>query len=208
MEALRAGVSVHVQITTSSSGGSVVFSDDATAAGGRQVITVNKNEHTTVLLIGGVDYVQGDAAALQGFYGLPPAQAQQAAGEWISIKPGQKLGQSAYADVTAGITLASVASETQFGGPYTAVKQTSVDGQQVDGVSAPVPADAKLPKGARSVLYVAAGAPYRPVVSEVQGAPGVTNTTAFSDWGEKLQLSVPAHPVPAPDISAGATSLA
>jgi hypothetical protein len=54
---------------------------------------------------------------------------------------------------------------------------------------------------------VTAGAPHRPVLSEVQGVSGFTNETSFSRWGEKVQLAAPARSVPASDFSSGSTTL-
>ena len=117
LAAVRAGGSVHVDITSRSPDDSVTYSDDATGNGGRQVITFNGTGHATILLIDGVDYVQADAQALHGFFQAPLAQAEQAAGRWISVRPGEKLGTSTYDDVTAGITLSSVATELAVGSP-------------------------------------------------------------------------------------------
>jgi hypothetical protein len=206
MAALRSGGSVHVDIANSSPGGSVVFSDDATASGGRQVITYDNVGHATILLIAGVDYVQANAQALAGFFQLPQDQAKQAAGRWIALRPGDKLGASTYDDVTAGITVSSVADELTLSGALTPTAPATVNGQPVSGVQAPMPASDQLPAAARNVLYVTDNSLHRPVVLEVQGGGSYKYQMSFSQWGEALHLTAPANPVPASAITP-ATSL-
>jgi hypothetical protein len=206
LAALRAGGSVHVDITSIAHGGSVAFSDDATGRGGRQDITIDGTGHATILLIGGVDYVRADAQALQGFFEVPLAQAEQAAGRWISLRPGEKLGTSTYDDVTAGITLSSVATELQVGNPLSKTAPATVAGQPVIGVQAPLPASDGL-RGAKVVLYVTDDAALRPVRYELVGGGSTQNTISFSRWGEKLSLAAPAGAVPASSLTAGSVTV-
>jgi hypothetical protein len=200
--AVTGGGSVHLDITAKSPGSLVAFSDDATGNGGRQVITVNGTGHATILLINGVDYVQADAEALQVFFQASLQQAARAAGRWISLRPGEKLGASTYDDVTAGITLSSVAQELQLGRPLTKAAPATVAGQPVIGVQAPLPASDDLP-GAKLVLYVTDNAALRPVRYELVGGGSTTNEFSFSQWGEKLTLTAPPSAVPASALSSG-----
>jgi hypothetical protein len=200
--AVTAGGSVHLDITAKSPGSLVTFSDDATGSGGRQVITVNGTGHATILLINGVDYVRADPEALQVFFQASLQQAARAADRWISLRPGEKLGASTYDDVTAGITLSSVAQELQLGRPLTKAAPATVAGQPVIGVQAPLPASDDLP-GAKLVLYVTDNAALRPVRYELVGGGSTTNEFSFSQWGEKLTLTAPANAVPASAITSG-----
>jgi hypothetical protein len=201
--ALTAGRSVHVDITANSPSGQVAFSDDAIASGGRQVITIDGTGHATILLIDGVDYVQADAEALQGFFQASLQQAMQDGGKWISLRPGEKLGTNTYDDVTAGITLSSVAQELQFGGHLTKASPATLAGQPVIGVQAPLPASDGLPAGAKVVLYVTDDAALRPVRYELVGGGSTTNEFSFSHWGEKLTLTAPANAIPASSVGSG-----
>jgi hypothetical protein len=200
LAAVRAGGSVHVDITSDAPDGSVAFSDDATGSGGRQVITFDGTGHATILLIGGVDYVQADAQALQGFFQATLAQAEQGAGRWISLRPGEKLGASTYDDVTAGITLSSVATELQVGSPLSKTVPATVAGQPVIGVQAPLPASDGAPR-AKMVLYVTDNPALRPVRYELVGGGSTTDEISFSRWGEKLKLTAPANAIPASAIA-------
>jgi hypothetical protein len=200
--ALRSGGSVHVDITSIATSGTEVFSDDATANGGRQEITVDGTGHATILLIDGTGYVQADAQTLQGFFQVPVAPAEQAAGQWISLRPGEKLGTSSYDDVTAGITLSSVATELQLTGKLSKTPATTVAGLPVIGVQAPLPASAGLPK-AKLVLYVTDNSALRPVRYELVGGGSTRNTISFSRWGERLRLAAPTHAIPASSLGSG-----
>ena len=201
LAALRSGVAVHTDIADSTANGSLTYSDDSTASGGRQVITLDGVGHVTILFIAGVGYVQADAKGLEGVFVVPEAQADQFAGQWIALRPGDKLGSSTYDDVTAGITLSSVASELAESGTLTLSPPATVAGQRVLGVRAPLPASDQLPATARNVLYVTDNALLRPVESEVTGAGSYKYDMTFTRWGETVHLSAPANAIPASDVT-------
>jgi hypothetical protein len=194
LAALKAGRAVHITISTVLSNGSITYSDDATADGGRQYITLSTGGHVTVLYVGGVGYVQGDAQGLAGFMDVPLSQAQSLAGQWIAVHPGQELGGSSYADIIAGITLSSVASEIALDAPLTLTAPATVAGQRAIGVQGHPPASEQLPASARVTLDVTA-AGSRPLRETVVASGGFTSTTTFSDWGESVPLSAPQHPI-------------
>lgn len=197
--AVRSGGSVHMDITGKSGGHSETVSADATTSGGRQVITYGTG-HATILVIDGVGYVQADAQTLEGFFQATQAQADQAAGQWVSVRPGEKLGTSTYDDVTAGITLSSIAQQMEVSGVLSKTAPTTVDGQAVIGVLAPLPASDGLP-GAKLLLYVTDNAALRPVREELVGGGSTTNTVTFSRWGKRVRLTAPANAIPASSIT-------
>jgi hypothetical protein len=194
LAALKAGRTVHITIRTVLSNGSITYSDDATADSGRQYITLSTGGKVTVLYVGGVGYVEGNAQGLAGFMAVPLSQAQSLAGQWIAVHPGQELGESSYADIVAGITLSSVASEIALNAPLSLTAPASVAGQRAIGVQGRAPASQQLPASTRVTLDVAA-AGSRPLRETVVASDGYTSTTTFSDWGESVPLSPPQHPV-------------
>jgi len=196
LAALKAGPAVHVGISATTAQGAITFSDDAAAGGGRQLITTSYGGDVTILFIAGVGYVQGNAAGLVGIEQLPQSEAQSEAGRWISISPGEELGQDTYDDVVDGITLSSVATELSMAGPLTLTGPTTVDGQRAIAVQGHAPASMQLPASARVTLYVAAS-DARPLRYEVSGVSGYENEITFSDWGEKLTLTSPSGALPA-----------
>jgi hypothetical protein len=207
LNALRSGHSVHINLTTVTSRGSSVVSQDSTTSGGRQVFTIDKTSHMTILLIAGVGYVHGDSARLQTYLGVPQAQADQYANQWISMRPGDKLGVTSYADVVAGITLPSFAGVLEQSGQLTLRVPATIAGQRVVGVQSTLPASAELPATARNVLYVTDNAQMRPVLQEVMDAGrNYEYQNTFSHWGETVHLTAPANPVPASSITPASTT--
>ena len=192
LAALKAGRAVHVTISTTLPNGSITYSDDATTDGGRQYITLSTGGDVTVLYVGGVGYVEGNAQGLADFMEVPLSQAQSLAGEWIAVHPGQDLGASSYADIVDGITLSSVASEIALDAPLTLTAPATVSGQRAIGVQGGVPASEQLPASARATLDVAA-AGSRPLRETIVASGGYKTTTTFSDWGESVSLSPPQH---------------
>jgi hypothetical protein len=194
---LKAGGSVHVNITSDTGGATITFSQDSTAAGGRQEMTFDGVGHATVLLISGVGYLQADEAGLMGFFGVSQSDAARFTDKWISVRAGQKIGSTTYAQLTDGITLSSVASELAITGPYTAVADATVAGQRTFRVQGHAPASQHAPSTARETLNVTAAAPLRPVRLTLSGDPGNTDQITFSNWGEKLSIRVPPNAQPA-----------
>jgi len=192
LAALKAGRAVHVTISTTLPNGSITYSDDATTDAGRQYITLSTGGDVTILYVGGVAYVQGNAQGLAGFMEVPLSQAQSLAGEWIAVHPGEDLGASSYADIVDGITLSSVASEIALDAPLTLTAPATVSGQRAIGVQGGVPASEQFPASTRATLDVAA-AGSRPLRETIIASGGYKTTTTFSDWGESVPLSPPQH---------------
>ena len=82
-------------------------------------------------------------------------------------------------------------------------KPSTVYGQPVTGVEAPMPASAKLPASARNVLYATDNSLHRPVVLEVLDAGSYKYLMSFSQWGETVHLTAPANSIPASDTAPG-----
>ena len=184
LAALKAGRTVHVDITTTdTSNDTTSYSDDATATGGQQNITIDGTQHATILFVNNIGYVKADAAALAGFIGAPATEVPQLAGKWLSFSPGDTLGTTTYSSLVAGITLSSVASEIQLSGPDTVSGPETVNGQSVLAITSPEPASQQLPSSARTTLYVTASGSL-PVTEKLSGAAGNENQVSFSHWGE------------------------
>ena len=83
---------------------------------------------------------------------------------------------------------------------------STVKSQRVLTLREPVAASAGMPATARAVLYVTDTAPVRPVLSEVTNAGSSDVQVYFSDWGETVHLTTPAHSVPASDVTSSSTT--
>jgi len=202
LAALKAGRSVHIDITTADSSSDVTsYDDDATATGGQQIITIDGTQHATILFIDNTGYLKANTPALTGFIGVSPSEAPSLAGKWLSFSPGDTLGTTTYSSLVAGITLSSVASEIELSGPDTITGTQTVDGQSVRAITSPLPASQQLPASARMTLYVTANGS-RPVLEKLSGAAGQENQTSFSDWGESLHLTAPSGALPVSSLGA------
>jgi len=199
LAALRASPSVHLHGVIKSSSHVGVLSQDSGADAGRQVWTIDGNEHGTVLVVGGVGYIKGNAAALTGFFGFPTGLATRLVGRWISFHPGDSAGGTNYQAVTSAVTLASVADELRLTGPLTLTAPTVAAGQPVVGVHGRVPGHDN-PPGSTLTLYVASRGHPLPVTFQTKAAVGQA-TYRFSRWGEALHLTAPPNSIPAASLS-------
>jgi hypothetical protein len=200
LAALRSGGTVHVDITTTLPGASIVQSDDATANGGRQIMSIGQAAHATILFIAGVGYVDADAKGLNGFFGVPQLQAEKFAGRWIALRRGDKLGQTTYDDLTAGITLSSVASELEAASTPKLAPPNTINGQRVVAVQAPVQVSGQTSK-ATETLDITDNSLLRPVLAKVVADGSYSSQISFSHWGETLHLSAPSGTVPASSVT-------
>lgn len=194
--AATAAGSLHFHSTTRAGSSSIIFNEDSAVSGGRQRITISSGGTMTVLLIHGVGYVNGNAAGLSGFLGLPAETAVALAGHWISVA----RGNPTYPLVATGVTTRSVLSEISPVGPLTKTAPMTVDGQTAVGVSGPAPASAGMPKGSRTTVYVAASGKPLPISCR-QGPGGSQTRIALTHWGEHVSLAPPHQAVPVPSPS-------
>jgi hypothetical protein len=191
--AATAAGTLHFYSSTQDGRSFIVFNDESAPGGGSQDITISGGGQMTVLVVAGVGYVDGNAAALQGFLGLPAATAAQLAGQWISFTP----GDPDYQQVVAGVTTSSVLGEVTPVGALTATGPATVDGQSVVGVRGAAPASANMPAGSKITLYVAASG--RPLpVGVLEGSGSDQTDITLSRWGERVSVAAPSHAVPLP----------
>lgn len=191
--AATAAGSLHFASTSKDGSSSIVFNDDSASSSGRQDITISGGGQMTVLVIHGVGYVDGNAAGLTGFLGLPNATAVQLAGRWVSFTS----GDPGYQQVVDGVTTSSVLSEIDPVGALTKTAQTTVDGQSVVGVRGPAPATDGMPAGSTVTLYVAVTG--RPLpVSALEGSGKDQTDITLSRWGESVSVSPPQGVIPLP----------
>ena len=185
--ALRRGWA-HIDVRFEMSGRTISFSQDSGPSAGRQSVTIG-SDHATVILIGGIAYVNADAGALRDFVGLP-ANSSSLAGKWIAIRSSDR----GYATVSTGVTLGSALRQVVLGSPFVATGPSVVDGQHVVGIRCAVDTNQGPETGTE---FVPASGPILPVEIDVSGAQ-FTERVSFSAWGAAVTLTVPANAVPLP----------
>jgi hypothetical protein len=167
--------------------------NDIGAAEGRQIIRSDA-ARAQVVLLRGVAYVEANAAGVSNYLGITSANPGKLAGKWLSLT----AKDAQFATITTAVTLKSDFSEIPVMGPYTAGRQTIINGQKV----IPVRGVASGAQGATAspvTVYVTATGKTLPVEFTASAA-GIQQSTVWSDWGHPVSLSVPAHfqPLPKP----------
>jgi hypothetical protein len=198
---MQAQTSVHIACTLSNSSGVLAESMDIGVASGRIASTQGVVSYTN-MLVNGVAYLSTNTAGVWVSEGIPQAEAGKlAAGEWLSMKPGQYYGHVylSYANAIEGMTVADQANLLRLTGSLERTGATSVQGISVYGVSGG--GATNYGKGGTESVYVAAtGAPLP--VSETTRLSSGTTTCNYSRWGEPLNLTAPTNVVPITSIPA------
>jgi hypothetical protein len=179
---------VHEVATATGPGHVLNMTNDIGADEGRQVIDSN-GAHSTVLVLPGMAYINGDATALTQYFGLQTSNPQGLAGRWISIRPSDQN----YSVVTASVTLRSD-FHNLIVGPFSNESTVAADGTNLTAVHGFV----QGPTGARRVpatLYVTQTGTVRPVRLRVSTA-GITETMTWNNWGRSVSLTTPSQSIP------------
>lgn len=192
----------YVSVSTSSTSSSAQLSQqtvgDAGQSGGSQVITI-AGDTFSVVVLGTTAYFRGDASAMAVSLGVPGPVAQQYAGKWISLVPGDAPYQSVEIAVTSSSAL-------QQNITFTAAKElgsSKVDGKSVVGIQGPMAAVQGQAAHGTATLYVAASGRHLPVRYTELGSVGTGSNRArldfsitFSKWGEAVSPPVPSAATP------------
>ena len=195
LSAMQAQQSFHMACTDTSSAGTATDTMDIGVASGRDAsnqITFT----TTNMLVDGTAYVSTGNAGVWESEGIPQAEADKlAAGEWLSIGPGQSYGNKYlyYAEAILGLTVADQVNLLRLSGTLKRTGATTAQGVPVYGVSGDTPSF-KGPETAQTVYIAATGAPLP--VSETIYASAATGTCDYSGWNKPLNLIAPSNVLP------------
>ncbi len=168
---------------------------DASVASGRNASTEGDVSITNVL-VDGIAYVSTNTAGVFASEGIPEAEAEKlAAGEWLSIRPGQSYGHAYldYANAIEGMTVADQTESLRLTGPLKRTAATWAQGVSVYGVTGDAPSS--FGKGATESVYIAAAGAPLPVSVTTHSSNG-SRTCDYSGWDEPLNLTAPANVVP------------
>ncbi len=180
--------SVHYASAGTNSGATILISGDAGPASGTQVVLVGKGAVTdsaTLIVIGGITYVKGNARALVDLTGLSPAQAQANAGKWVQFA----TDNAAFAQVVVGVRSHDVAQELALKGPYSLGTPRMLDGVMVDAIRGTQHFQG-VKQAKRAILYVRAKGSHVPVEEDTvnaKGQPTGLEHTVYSKWGETVR---------------------
>jgi hypothetical protein len=197
LAAARAAGSMHFDEQVRVSSLIVDAVGDALPTIGRQVASGSGGAVMTELVRPGSTYLRGNAAALNGFLGVPAKTAARMAGRWLVLHPGDRN----YQQITQGITGDSVLNSIIPVGSLTKAKPQKMGSQSVIGVVGKAPASSDLPAGSDAELWVAMSGKPLPVAAEELSSSGDRIELAFveSSWGAKIAgLGVPTGALPFP----------
>jgi hypothetical protein len=176
LAAIHAQHSVHYVSTVVSGTTKVMIVADVAKTTGIQRVTftqAGKTGHVTVRVVNGTAYFSGDAFALKAFMGVPVANAQRYAGDWVRVPHTAKQ----YGAVAAAVTLPSFATTLGINGTVAKIK---------GGISI------STSTGGVKLLLARNHLPTR----ETGKGSGGTLVMTPSRWNEHVQVPVPTKTVP------------
>ena len=186
------GWSVHYESSATAPKATIVVSGDAGPASGTQTVALGKSkesltDNADIIVIGGITYLKGNAAALGDLAGLSPSQAAASAGQWVEFA----TDNAVLASVSAGVRSTDVAKELALTGPYTPGHTRRLNGVEVDAVEGSQKIGGKR---LQVVLYVRASGPHVPVEEDAVNAAGKPDSVlhvVYSKWGEVVRPQAP-----------------
>ena len=152
----------------------------------------------SILVIGGISYLKGNADGLESLAGLNSSQAAEAAGQWIQFS----TDNAALAPVVEGVRSQDVAKELALKAPLSLGHARTLNGQAVDAI------DGTQTFGHKTqhvVLYVRARGTHVPVEEDSVNAKGqhtAEEHIVYSRWGEQIRPRAPTATVSIGSISA------
>jgi hypothetical protein len=178
--------SVHYASSSTQSKTTLFVSGDAGPASGSQTVLMGTGS-ISILVIGGITYLKGNAGGLENLAGLSASQASQTAGQWIEFA----TDNAAFAPVVTGVRSHDVAQELALEGPLTLGHPRSLDGYAVDAIEGTQTLDRRT---LHVVLYVRARGTHVPVEEDsvdTKGHPTAAEHVAYSKWGELVRPQAP-----------------
>ena len=169
---------VHEVATTRSGRDALSMVNDIGTTEGRQVIDAD-GARSTVMVLGGTAYINGDASAVADYFGIPTSDPAALAGKWITVPH----TDPDFSTVSASVTLQSDFHDVAFSGPYSALADTTVDGVAVVPITGRIPGP-NSNSSTRATLYVTVTGTRLPV--ELTATTGKTVETAhWSAWVDR-----------------------
>jgi len=186
--ATKAG-STHYVLTAVEGTSSQTISGDASQTEGQQSVSQG-SQHIRVVYVGGVAYVQGNAAGLTSAMGFASTVATNYANKWIAVHSTDSLFKS----IVSAVTLAGTLAQLDPTGTLTVTAPTTVAGRQAVGVKGGLPGTPQQGVTGNTTLFVAASDPTVPLQfsgTAAQGSQHVVDKGTFSNWGKALNLTAP-----------------
>jgi hypothetical protein len=185
------GWRVHYSSSSDTSHIPFLESGDAGPASGTQAIFVGQGaslDRATLIVIGDLTFVRGNALAMEDLTGLSAAEAANTMGHWVVFSS----NNPAYSQVVVGVRSHDVAQEVALKGPYSLGRPRRLGGSAVEAVRGTLNLQGE--KSMDAVLYVRASGRHLLVEEETvdaHGAPNGAEHIVFSRWGESVRPRAP-----------------
>jgi len=196
------GWSVHYASDAIISKVPILESGDAGPASGTQEVLVGTGamtDNASLIVIGDLTYLRGNAVALQDLAGLTATQATLDVGHWVQFSS----DNPAFSQVVAGVRSHDVAQEIVMKGPFTLGAPKTIEGIRVEAIRGTQTLQGN--KKMDAVLYVKASGPHRVVEEDIvnaKGQPTGVEHIVFSKWGESVRPTAPAAAITLGPINA------
>lgn len=189
--------SVHYASASTESKETLTETGDAGPASGGQTVVLGSGT-ISILVIGGISYVKGNTAGLEGLAGLSSSQAGEASGQWIEFA----TTNAAFAPVVAGVRSTDLAKELALKSPLSLGHARTLRGEAVDAING---TQSIGKKSEHVVLYVRAKGTHVPVEEDSVNAKGQHTDDehiVYSKWGERVRPEAPKATISVGSISA------
>lgn len=189
--------SVHYDSASTESSVTLAETGDAGPASASQTVTMGTSS-ISILVIGGISYVKGNADGLENLAGLSSPQATEAAGQWIEFS----TGNAAFAPVVEGVRSTDLAKELALKAPLSLGHSRTLDGEAVEAIDGTQTFGKKT---VHVVLYVRARGTHVPVEEDSVDSKGKRTTDehiTYSKWGERVRPVAPLATISVGSISA------
>jgi hypothetical protein len=185
MTAAKAEGSATSSSATTISGQAYSSVTNSSVSSGTQTLRIGPAK-SVVRVVGGVVYINDDAAAIQAQFGV---SAPQDANRWIAIPS----TNSNYARFNSGILLASMLSEVSPAGALKTTATLTVLHTLVVGVTGKPNIHLGLASGTETLYVAATGAhvPIELVASDTVQGQRQTFVITFSNWGKNFHVASP-----------------
>jgi len=198
--AVQKAGSAHYVLTAKQGSQTQTISGDAATDEASQSVSEG-SQHIQVVYVGGIAYVEGNAAGLESAMGLTAAVSATYASKWIAVHS----ADSPYSAIVKAVMLETTVAQLVPTGQLKFTDLTTIGGRQAIGVRGGLPAGTQSGVTGTTTLYVATGKPTLPLEFQGQanmGAQHVVDIGIFTRWGQTLHLSAPTGAVAYATVSA------
>ena len=205
----KAQSSVHYNAVQSDSTTKVTISADVAKTRGKETVSFTHNKVSgklTIYLVSTAIYINGNQSALANYMGFPAAASKKYANRWITVPS----SNSAYTQLSSGLTMKTAFSLVPVTAPYTDIPTTTVNGKKVVGVKGSTSGSSSLTDAVVKFYAQATGKllPVNESGSATSSGQAVKVNLDYSNWNESISLPKASNVVPITKVATPASSSA